>query len=66
MDRKTNAQRIPFRPLTQAAPALQKENFEQEAAELLPLSIVHQKEHTGVLLGQNAECHLWILPIFPV
>lgn len=62
MDRKTNAQSISFRPLTQAVQVLQKEKLEWEPADLLPLSIVHQKERMGVPLG--AECHLRILPVF--
>lgn len=40
------------------------ENLEREPADLLPLSISHQKERTGVPLEQNAERHLWILPLF--
>ena len=40
------------------------ENLEWEPSDLLPLSISHQKECTGVLLGQNTECHLRILPVF--
>lgn len=62
MDRKTTIQRVSFRLLTQAAHAIQMKNLKWEPADLLPLSISHQKECTGVLLGQNTERLGQILP----
>lgn len=53
MDRKTSAQRVSFRTLTQSTQANEMENLEWEPPDLIPLSISHQKESTAVLLGQT-------------